>query len=466
MAEYDVDGTGDVTDGTVAPRCLLSGTAKETTDARKSFVERPPDTEGVVSLMLTVPYVPELLVRTAIAIAIGGLIGLERERQPRKYAGLRTLALLCGTAPLVVHIAEVSESVLAVAVYLTLAAALALTIAYIRFVLTGEEVGLTTSVTMFLVAVLGVLVGYGQLFVATAMAIATAFLLAQKKQLQKYVDRLTAQDLADSMKLGALVFILYPILPAEPVGPFGVVNLQEVLLFAIFVLLIEFGSYVSMRQFGGSKGLQVTGLLAGGVNSFATAGVMARLADEHRETLDAASSALLLATIAMIVRNVGIASALAGSILWALWKPTLSMVALAALIGYVLFRQGEFYEESDIELDSPFSLKTAAKFGTIYVAIVLLSVIAREAFGELGLYVTAFVGGLVSSAAVSVSAATVLNNGAVGVEPAASMVLLGIVASLCSKIFLVELLNKRMRLRATVPMAAVGVLGLAIHLLV
>jgi len=54
--------------------------------------------------------VPPLLVQVVVAIATGGLIGLERERLPeRKYAGLRTLALLCGAGPIVVYAGRLEE---------------------------------------------------------------------------------------------------------------------------------------------------------------------------------------------------------------------------------------------------------------------------------------------------------------------------------------------------------------------
>jgi len=401
-----------------------------------------------------------LLVRVGVAIAIGGLIGLEREKEPHKYAGLRTLALLCGSGPVVVHLARESGSGLPVAIYLGLAAATSLAIATVRFSVTGEDVGFTTSVTVFLVALLGTLAGYGWLFEATAIAIVTAFLLAEKEQMLAYVDRLTYDELADSMKLAALVFILYPVLPVESIDPFGVVKPREVLLFAIFVLLIEFSSYVSMRQFGGSTGLQVTGLLAGGANSLATAGVMADIANRSRDALDAASSGLLLATVSMIVRNVALASVLAVSILWALWMPALVMIGITAAFAYVLWRRGETPESFDVSLESPFSFRAAVKFSALYVAILLVSVLAQQPFGDIGLYVTAFTGGLVSSAAVSVSAATFLNEGTAGMEVAAGMVVLGIVASLTSKIVLVEFTSGEMRSKVELPLALVGIAGL------
>lgn len=403
-----------------------------------------------------------LFQQVLIAFAIGGLIGLEREKEPGKFAGLRTLAILCAAAPLFVAIGEHAELEWLVGVYLILAILMSAGIATIRFILTGEEVGFTTSVTVVLVALLGLLVGYEFYFEATAVAIITAFLLAEKQSLTGYVDNLTYTELTDSMKLGALVFILYPILPTEPIDPYGVVVLREVLLFAIFVLLIEFTAYVSMRQFGASKGLQVTGLLAGMANSFATAAVMARMGNKSRAALDAASSGLLLSVNSMIIRNVGLASIIALPLFAILWLPGLAMLLLAFVVAGYLLRRGS-QEDFDIDMDSPFSFQAAAKFSVIYVGILLVSVLAEETYGEAGVLATAYIGGLVSSAAVAVSAGSLFNTGTVGVEAGAGMVILGIMASLSSKIVLVEIINGQMRLRGILPMAVIGIVGLAVY---
>jgi uncharacterized membrane protein (DUF4010 family) len=415
--------------------------------------------------------VPAVLVQVAVATAIGALIGLERERQPaRKYAGLRTLALLCGAGPTVVYLAqETGEPAVvpvALGIYLGLAAALALAVAFVRFVLRGEELGFTTSVTVFVVALLGILVGYERFVEATSIGILVVVLLSERERLHSYVDSLSDQELRDSLKLGALLFVLYPVSPTEPVDPYGVVVLREVLLFAIFVLLIEFGSYVLMRQIGGSKGLAVTGLLAGGANSFATAGVLAGIANRSREAVGAASFALLLATTSMIVRNVAIAVVLATAIGWQIWQPAAAMVVVAVALAVVVWRHSETPENFGIDFDSPFSFRSAATFSAAYVAILLLSVGAETTVGDAGLYGTALAGGLVSSAAVSVTAATVLNDGTAGVGVAVGMVVLGIVASLAAKIALVWVANREMRRTAVLPMAAVAVAGLAVFVLV
>ena len=415
--------------------------------------------------------VPPLLAQVAVATAIGALIGLERERQPaRKFAGLRTLALLCGTGPVVVSLAAATDHPavvpVALGIYLGLAAAMALAVAVVRFSLNGADLGFTTSVTVFLVALLGVLVGYERFVEAASIAILVVLLLAERDRLHGYVDRLTDRELRDSLTLGALVFVLYPVLPATPVDPYGVVVLREVLVFAIFVLLIEFTSYVLMRQVGGSTGLAVTGLLAGGANSFATAGVLSRVAGESSDAVGPASFALLLATTSMIVRNVAIAVVLATAVFWQVWPPAAAMVVLAVALAALIWQASETPEEFGIDFDSPFSFRSAATFSVAYVAVLLVSVGAEATVGEAGLYGTALAGGLVSSAAVSVTAATVVTSGTASVEVAVGMVVVGIVASLAAKIGLVWVTNRAMRRTAVPSMALVALTGLAVFILI
>jgi len=407
--------------------------------------------------------VPELLQHITIAIAIGGLIGLEREMggggDSDKFAGLRTLALLCGSGPVVVFYGQLFDSSVLVSLYIGFGAVLGLSVAYIRFKTAADDIGLTTTVTVFFVTLLGVLVGYGQYFEAISIGIVTAFVLVKKKQMSKYVSKLSYPELNDSLKLGGLVFILFPILPSEPIDPYGLVVLREVLLFVIFVLLIEFAAYVAMRQFGGSKGLQITGLLAGMANSFATAGVMARMSNQSSRAVASASSGLMLSVISMIVRNVGIASVLSIAILETIWLPAITMVAVTFSVSLYLIRTSDTVEEFDIDIDSPFSFKAAGKFAVFYILITVVSVVSQQQFGDIGLLATAYTGGLVSSAAVAVSAATVLNSGTAGVEAAGGMVMLGIIASLTSKIALIEVISGQMRRKAIVPMVIIGIIG-------
>ncbi len=188
-------------------------------------------------------------------------------------------------------------------------------------------------------------------------------------------------------------------------------------------------------------------------NSFATAAVMARMANKSREALEAASSGIMLSVISMIIRNVGLASILAFAIFWVIWIPAVAMIALTVAVAYYLLRTSESHDDIDVDIDSPFSFKSAAKFSAIYVAITVVAVVSQEVLGDVGLLATAYTGGLISSAAVAVSAATVYNWRSER-RSGRWMVLLGIMASLSSKIVLVEILNGQMRKKAMLPMGS------------
>lgn len=408
----------------------------------------------------------ELFLQVAVAIAAGGLIGLERERRRTEaHAGLRTLALLCGGGPIIVAIADAADLSLLIAIYLLFAGAIGVLVAVIRIREDRTDIGLTTSVTVFIVATIGILIGFELLIEAVAIAIVTTAILVGRERLHGYVDRLSDAELLDSLKLGALVFILYPILPSDPIDPFDILVPQEVLLFAIFVLLIEFTAYVSMRQLGGSRGLAVTGLLAGGANSFATAGVLARTSVRSDGSLHGIAAALMLASVSMVVRNVGIASVLAVALVWALWQPLVVMVVAAIAIAAVQWERHVPRTQIEYGIDSPLTITTAAVFAAMYITILLVTVLAQELFGDPGVFVSAFIGGLVSSAAVAVSAATMFNDGAIGADAAAGMVVLGIAASLTSKIIIIQLVNRRLWRRGALPLAFIGVVGVVTYLL-
>ncbi|MFB6242017.1 MAG: MgtC/SapB family protein [Candidatus Nanosalina sp.] len=414
--------------------------------------------------------VPELLMEVVTATAIGGLIGLEREHaEQKKYAGIRTLSLLGGIAPGVVAASEHASTAAFVAVYLALAAAISVGVAVVRFHVEGEDMGFTTSAAVFVVAVLGLLVGYNLYSEATSIAILVTLLLAEKRTLHSYVDKLKKEEISRALQLGALAFVLLPVLPSTAVGPFSAIVPQQVLLLAIFVLSIEFLSYISLRQLQ-TAGIYLTGALGGGASSFATTGVMARMARERPEILKPASAAVNLATLTMVARNIGIATLIFLPVvknsplqLSQLYFPVIGLSIPLLAASYL--SRAEESEGFDMEIDSPFSLRSGAKFALVFVAVSITSVAAEELLGVAGVYLTAFTGGLVSSAAVVTSAATSFTSGSIGMGVASAMILLSIAGSIVSKMLLVEIANQEMRSRVSIPMLFAITAGIIVFLL-
>ncbi|MFB6265682.1 MAG: MgtC/SapB family protein, partial [Candidatus Nanohaloarchaea archaeon] len=147
----------------------------------------------------------QTLQQVVLAFALGALVGMERERTPeKKYAGLRTLSLLCGAGPVSVFISDLSGSVLPVAIYLAMGAVFSLLVLYIRVEVEQESLGLTTSSSVFLMALVGILVGYGEYFSAVAITLIGVFLLSEKQTFRKYMKMLEPDEISDAVGLGIL----------------------------------------------------------------------------------------------------------------------------------------------------------------------------------------------------------------------------------------------------------------------
>jgi len=415
----------------------------------------------MTTLPLTALPVPEFLAELLFAIAIGGLIGIERENEPsRKYAGVRTLALLAAGGPTVVALQEALAVPFLVLLYVGIVAAFAASIVFVRLWTQGD-VGFTTSMASFLVGLVGIMVGADMYFEAVALGMFTALLLAEKERMHSHVSRLTNEEISDAVKVMMLVFILYPILPAGRIGPYGAVSLQETLLLAIFVLLIEFVAFVSMRQVGSSVGLQVTGLLGGMANSFATTGVLARISDDEPEAARVVSSGIMLSQISGFVRNVFIAGAIAVALVPGLLAPVGGMVALALVVALVFWR-GVDDLDFDVPMESPLSFRSAGKFALLFILISVSASVAEAYIGSIGLYVTAFLGGAISSAAVATSAASLLSGGSIEPMLGSGMVLVAMLGSMTAKMVLVETTNPDLRRTVTAPLVGVALVGLLV----
>ena len=95
----------------------------------------------------------------------------------------------------------------------------------------------------------------GDLLIAAALAVATAATLAFREPIHGWVRQITWPELRSGLVLLAMTFIVLPILPAEPIGPLGGVDLREVWLIAIMLAGVSFVGYVAVKYFGTQRGI-------------------------------------------------------------------------------------------------------------------------------------------------------------------------------------------------------------------
>lgn len=391
---------------------------------------------ALTGFLENVPFLQNVL----IALALGVLVGMERERVPeKKYAGVRTLSIFCAGGPISVLLTELSGSVLPVAIYLSLGAVFSLLVIGIRIRKNPDDLGLTTSSTVFLMALVGTLVGYEYHFEAVSVTLIAVFLLTEKDFFTRYTDRLTATEISDAVKLGILALVLYPILPEGAVDTYGMLHLRKALLFVIFILLIQFGAFVSLAYFRTQLSFIVSAALGGVVSSLAVVTTMAQFVKDEKIN-GSAYIASVAAVVAMVVRNGFIAVVLALPLLPYLAAPFLTATVIGLI--FALFYYHGTNQPSDVDFgeESPFSFASAFEFGVFFLVILMLSKVAQGQLSDLGIYATAFLGGIGSSTAVVASAVTLFESSTtVTAQEAATMVSLGAVSSLLSKLVYVRL---------------------------
>ncbi|MCH6546939.1 MAG: MgtC/SapB family protein [Gemmatimonadetes bacterium] len=132
----------------------------------------------------------DLLLHLVLAVILGGAIGLERELQ-QKAAGLRTNILICAGAALFTELslamtAEFGDPSRIAAQIVTGVGFLgAGAIIQGR----GTVTGLTTAATMWLVAAIGMAVGFGALLEATGTTLLVVLVLVALRPIERWIEK-------------------------------------------------------------------------------------------------------------------------------------------------------------------------------------------------------------------------------------------------------------------------------------
>lgn len=160
----------------------------------------------------------DLFYRFGVALALGFLVGLQREFSYRKTqapgsAGVRTFSLLSLSGCTAAFVAETAHSPALLAVFFGVAGAL-IVASYLATARSGD-VGSTTEVAALITLLNGALCYWGMIQLAAAIGVATAVVLSAKLPLQKLVSKLTTEDLVATLKFGVVTAIVLPVLPGR-----------------------------------------------------------------------------------------------------------------------------------------------------------------------------------------------------------------------------------------------------------
>ena len=302
----------------------------------------------------------------------------------------------------------------------------------------------TTVIAAMATFALGAYAMVGNFRAAASVAVALAAILALRERIHGFVADLTWPELRSGLVLLAMTFIALPLLPTDPIGPFGGVNLHEVWLIAIMLAAVSFLGYVAVKYFGTSRGLLVAGAAGGLASSTAVTVANARYAaaEEAPPRLLAASVALASAT--MFLRVVAIVVAINASLL-ILVAPAL-VAAAAAAVGFALvavyWRRKDKNAKFDVKFKNPFQFWPVIGFAVFLGIIIVVGRALGEAFGASGVTIGAAIVGLVDVDAVTVSLARLVP-GTLSREAATFAILTAVVTDTISKIAIGAAIGRR-----------------------
>jgi uncharacterized membrane protein (DUF4010 family) len=393
-------------------------------------------------------------VKLAVALAIGLLIGFERQWS-RKDFGVRTFSL---TALLGALTAMMSAPVMITGMVATILLAVLLNV---RDIVASRTVEGTTSVALVVTYVLGALIGSGHMFTSVACAIVTTWLLSLKPQFKQFAGGVSAEEIRSAVMLGLFGFVIWPLLPNRFVDPWHLLQPREAWVTVVVVACIGFVNYVLLRLYG-KRGVTLTAILGGLVNSTAAAAELSTSLPKAG-LLSQTVRALLLTSVAMFFRNVILLAVFARSAVRFAALPLLSMMLVTVYFAYRRREVEASAEELELHLASPISFRRVLNFGLLFVAIQMVGTLAVRWMGNDGIFLVSVVGGTVSSASTTAAAANLVTHGSVTALQGAMATVLTSIASTAMNLPIVRRQIKDKKIVreivvATVLQAAVGVM--------
>lgn len=376
----------------------------------------------------------ELFYELAIALGLGLLVGLQRERSGSEIAGIRTFPIITLLGAFAGLLSEHWESAWVLA-FTSLG--LSLLIFSANYMRTHQDEdsdsGQTTEVAALFMFLLGAYVVVGHRPLAIAAGALIAVLLHLKGFLNDFADRLGKKDVRAIMQFAAISLIVLPVLPNETYGPFSVLNPREIWTMVVLIVGLSLTAYFIYKWAGASVGTITGGLLGGLISSTATTVTYARRTKGNENAGRLAAFVIAVATAVAFVRVITEVAIVIPQHLGAIAPPLIALCLFMTLlcIGLYFFRNDNNDDEIP-EPGNPAQLKSALVFGALYAIIIFAVAAAKEYFGQSGLYIVSIISGLTDVDAITLSLSNTIAGGGLSPEMGWKLIL---IASLSNMVF-------------------------------
>lgn len=394
-----------------------------------------------------------------IALGLGLIVGLQRERSGGEVAGIRTFAIMTLLGALCGLIARESGSGLVVAAGLLAVAAIFWIGNRVRLEAGSADAGMTTEVaglTMFAVGAAVTLV-HPAIGVVTTGAVAV--LLQWKEPLHHLVDRMGEEDVRAIVRLAIIGMVILPVLPDEAYGPYDVLNPFRIWLMVVLIVGISMAAYVAQRVLGTQAGTILAGVFGGLISSTATTVSFARRSRSSDAETTFAALVIMIASTVVFGRVLLEIAIVAPSLLRSVAPPVAALMLLMAIASTVAFLAARSRFSAPEAGSPPSDLKAAIMFGALYAAVLLGVAFVQDHFGDAGTYVVAAISGLTDMDAITLSSAQLMKSGSLEVSTGWRLIVVGSMANLVFKLGVIAALGPRRLLARIAVLFAIGLAG-------
>lgn len=401
----------------------------------------------------------------ALALGLGMLVGLQRERAAEPVAGIRTFPLITLLGALSTLFTGETGLWLCAAALLALAGLLVL--ANASRIREGQfDAGLTTEVAALVMFLVGAMLGLGHAPEAVAVGGVVAILLHAKEPLHRFSRAIGEAEFRAVIRLVLIGLVILPVLPNEAYGPYGVLNPFQIWLMVVLIVGVSLGAYVIHRAVGEGAGALLGGALGGFISSTATTVSYARRARNAPGHVASSTVVIVVASTTVLVRIMIMVTLVAPAFAAALLAPLAAMTLVMAVLSAATVALARRGAGAAMDREPPSELRAAIVFGLLYAIVLLAVAYGRDAFGEQGLFIVAAVSGLTDVDAIVLSTAQLTRLGQLDPALGWRVILLGTLANLLFKGLLAGVLGGRAlfaRVAAAFGLALCG--GAAIFLL-
>ena len=383
-----------------------------------------------------------ILLDLLVALGIGALIGLQRERS----ADGRAVAAGSRTLPLIALLGGLSQAYFHGLVIAAFIGVLVLaTAGYLAKLHLFSDIGLTSPVSTILTFLYGAMAVYSAetRVLAVVFGVLTTVILSLKTPLHGMARRISGEEARATLIFLVVALVILPLLPDEPLDALYGLNLRFAWLMVVFIAGIDLAAYLFVKFVGPRKGIVLTGAIGGMVSSTATTVSVANRTRRQPGLHLLFGLTAVLASAIMMGRVVLEVAVVNPSLVDNLIAPVLLIFLWLAAVSVFLLRKQDGDPGDAPELKNPFRLTPALVFGLFFALVLIATKWLNTEFGSAGVYVAALNSGLVDVDAVTLSLSRLESEGALTETVATSGILIVSASNFVFKIAIVAFLGTR-----------------------